>query len=619
MARIVRLPVCRTMVEMPPTLRITSSRAVLVSIVAVVATLASLLGTGVALAPPASADPGARIVSGWMPYWRTSPANPQGITSAVAAADLISDISPFWYSAVKGGPNGVTVRFNPGFTNAAANAAWSMEQLRAAGLTVLPAIADGSGRGTMAAVLADPAKRAGHIADLVALVDSGPYDGLDLDYEVFAFSDGRASWDATRPNWVAFVTELANALHSRGKLLSVTIPPPCNTRGDCGGTNGYFVYDIAAIGAVADIVRIMTYDFSVSRSGPIAPLSWVRTIMAYSASVVPPSKLQVGIPTYGRVWTKRTVKGGYELRGDCPTSGSVYTSLTRTTSITAVDMPRQLQAAGADLAQVQYDPTTAESVIEFDRNTTWTDGSGAQRVCTARRVAHWVGPDGAMARLQLVGELGLRGGAFWTISGEDPSTWVAARAYSQQFAPAPTEVAVTAPATATFNTPTTIAATAVSQGAPVAGVPATLAFKARGRKQQWTPIASSATAADGTVAFTVQPTTPGSWQVIIAASAGRAEQASAPASIAIASSVKAAARSKAGRVIVRVVAQPATRGQQVIVQVQRGDRWRTVGKARVDARGVARIRIPGKQGTYRAVAAPVGRIAAAASEPFTLG
>ena len=272
---------------------------------ALVALVASLGCVGIA---PAQAD-GTKIVTGWMPYWRTSPANPQGITSAVAIADLASEVSPFWYSAVPGGPNGVTVRFNPGFTNAAANAAWSMQQLRAAGLTVLPAIADGSGKGRMASVLADPAKRAGHVADLVALVMDGGYDGIDLDYEGFAFSDGRDSWAATRPNWTAFVAELGAALDAQGKMLSVTIPPPCTMSGACGDDLGYWVYNLRGIGQVADRVRIMTYDYHVGSAGPIAPLPWVTTVMTYAASVAPAQRLSVGVPSYGRVWTVRSASG----------------------------------------------------------------------------------------------------------------------------------------------------------------------------------------------------------------------------------------------------------------------------------------------------------------------
>ena len=54
-------------------------------------------------------------------------------------------------------------------------------------------------------VRADPSQLEQVIVNLV--VNKG-FDGIDLDYEGFAFSDGRSSWTATRPNWAAFVAEL---------------------------------------------------------------------------------------------------------------------------------------------------------------------------------------------------------------------------------------------------------------------------------------------------------------------------------------------------------------------------------------------------------------------------
>ena len=96
--------------------------------------------------PAAHADGGPKIITGWMPYWMTSPAKPAGITNAVANADVLKDVSPFWFSAVSGGAAGVTVKFNPNFGGAEANSAWAVAQLRGAGLAILPSIADGSGK-----------------------------------------------------------------------------------------------------------------------------------------------------------------------------------------------------------------------------------------------------------------------------------------------------------------------------------------------------------------------------------------------------------------------------------------------------------------------------------------
>ncbi|MFM7145539.1 MAG: glycosyl hydrolase family 18 protein, partial [Actinomycetales bacterium] len=295
---------------------------------------AALMITGAYLAPPAQADPGVQpIVTGWLPYWFTTPAKPQGINAAVANADLFTEVSPFWYSATVGGPIGIQVLLNPNFTNGAANEAWAMGQLRAAGLKVLPSIADGTGKGRMAALLADSTRRAAHVQEIVNLVTSKGYDGIDLDYEGFAFNDGRESWAATQPLWRAFITELAAALHAQGKLLAVTIPPPCSMSGQCGPTSGYWVYDFANIAQQADRVRIMAYDYSVAGVGPIAPMPWVQAIVAYAAGAAPAQRVQIGVPTYGRAWTKK-VGGKFQLSGTCPSSGKAYQSLTSMVSVT---------------------------------------------------------------------------------------------------------------------------------------------------------------------------------------------------------------------------------------------------------------------------------------------
>ena len=76
-------------------------RRVVVGMIAVLGLLAGLL----AGSPAAQAET-PKITTGWLPYWMTSPARPAGINSAVANADLLSEVSPFWYSAMQGGWRG---------------------------------------------------------------------------------------------------------------------------------------------------------------------------------------------------------------------------------------------------------------------------------------------------------------------------------------------------------------------------------------------------------------------------------------------------------------------------------------------------------------------------------
>lgn len=578
----------------------------------------------------AHADGGPKIITGWMPYWITSQSKPAGITSAVTNADLLKDVSPFWFSAVAGGPAGVTVKFNPNFGSAEANSAWAVGQLRGAGLAILPSIADGSGKGRMAATLADPAKRAVHVADIVNLVTSRGYDGIDLDYETFAFTDGRASWPATQPNWTAFVTELSAALHGQGKLLSVTIPSPCDVANKCGGTNGYWVYNIAGIAAPSDRIRVMTYDFHVGSPGPIAPISWVTASMQYAATQAPANKLTVGVPAYGRTWTKKN-GSSYALSGVCPPSASsgaihtAYNSLTSSASLTAAEIPAFLATIGKTPADVQWDPVSQENWIEYNKSVNWTDGSGAQQTCVAQRIMWWIGPQAALVRTQLVGQLGLNSAGFWTIGGDDPAMWPLLRGYSASMAPASTVVAITAPSTVTFNTIGSITGVATSQGTPVTGVDAVLQFQSGG-KGVWAQISTAPLAVDGTVTFTPTFTATGKWRIYIPAVAGRGEQASEAKQVSVATSVKANAKKPVvkanSKLVIRVVALPAQGGQTIVVQEQRAGVWVRVAKSSTLPTGIARVAfvVPKSNGvyTYRATANSLGDLSFGVSEPFTV-
>ena len=595
-----------------------------------VALIALAIMSSALVMPAAHADGGPKIITGWMPYWMTSPAKPAGITNAVANADVLKDVSPFWFSAVSGGAAGVTVKFNPNFGGAEANAAWSVAQLRGAGLAILPSIADGSGKAKMAATLADPVRRTAHVSDIVNLVTSRGYDGIDLDYEQFAFADGRASWAATQPNWTAFVNELAAALHAQGKLLSVTIPSPCDTTNKCGGTNGYWVYNLPGIAASADRIRVMTYDFHYNSPGAIAPIGWVTTSMQYAATQAPANKLVVGIPAYGRSWTKKT-GNSFQLSGVCPSSGSsgsaktAYNSLTSMASATAAEIPALITQVGKTPADIQWDAATAENWIEYDKPVAWTDANGAAQTCVAKRVMWWVGPQAALVRTQLVGQLGLNSAGFWTIGGDDPAMWPLLRGYATQLAPAATAVTLTIASRVTFNTSAPVAASVSSQGAPVTGVDAMLQFQAKG-KGAWIQNATAPLAADGSAAFAPIFTTPGKWRVFVPAEASRGEQASDPVSVEVASSVKANAKKKSvkakSKIAVRVVALPAQEGQKVVVQVQRGESWLRVAKGVTSQSGVALVPFigPTTKGTYvyRATADSIGTFTLGVSEPFSV-
>ncbi len=232
-----------------------------------------------------------RFVSGWVPYWNA----PQGRLGFTAASSMFTDISPFFFSAL---PDGTIAN-----VGSATELTKTVQAAQARGIKVLPSITDGSGKWIMATViLANTTSRTQHVQNIVNLVVSSGFDGIDLDYEGFAFTDGTPSWPTTQPVWVAFVNELAAALHAQGKLLSVTIPP---TWLEVNVVRGYPVYAPHEIGLVADRVRLMVYDWSVGSPGPISPMSWVDLVIAYNSPLIDHNKLQLGIPVYGRNWGRK--------------------------------------------------------------------------------------------------------------------------------------------------------------------------------------------------------------------------------------------------------------------------------------------------------------------------
>ena len=252
------------------------------------------------LAQPTADNPAARpealtapahFVSGWVPYWGTTASR----SAIINRSNSIGDVTPLFY----GTNNDGTLRL----LGPQAQLDATITATRNAGRPLIVGIFDSTGKGIMSGILDNPSTRTAHVQTIVKLAVSKGYDGIDLDYEVFAFSHPRSEWPAITVDWVAFVAELSNALHANGKLLSVTVPP---VYVDSGGiTRGYTVYAQDMIANAVDRLRLMVYDWSVSAPGPIAPMDWVNRVIAYSSAVVPVSKLQLGVPAYGRHWVTK--------------------------------------------------------------------------------------------------------------------------------------------------------------------------------------------------------------------------------------------------------------------------------------------------------------------------
>jgi len=328
----------------------------------------------------------------WVPYWALDASLPE----FGQRGRSMREVSPFWFNAV--GVDRIIVDPNA----SAELTAQFMEQAKRADVDVVPSIIDGLPAGAMAAILADPATRARHVEAIRAFAADGGYDGIDIDYEQFAFSDGRDTWAATRPNWVSFIEELGAALHGDGRTLTVSIPPVY----DAGRTSdsGYWVYDYGAIVEHVDRIRMMTYDYSVTEPGPISPVDWVESAITGAIEATgSPDKLVLGLPAYGRNWPVL-------VAGECPATDVPGRTTVSARSVDELIARRQGQPIRVD--------ETGEWMFEYDLEV--TDGTTA---CVQTRRVHYVDGDGVRLRMDLARQYRLDGVALWALGFDDDAVW----------------------------------------------------------------------------------------------------------------------------------------------------------------------------------------------------
>jgi spore germination protein YaaH len=264
----------------------------LISVVAVATLFLPLIS-----APISAADnPPRKIMTGWVPYYSMKTALPDVLNNI----DLIKEVMPFWYTLKFDGKAKaavITDLYAP--ANPSVPISEPLNAMRNAGLSIIPTITDGTDKLVLAGLLKNPTSRTQVVSAIMNLVRTNNYDGIDIDFEGFAFVDGNTTWTSTAPSWIAFIKELSIALRAEKKLLSVSTPYVLNPN---DAQKGYFVYAWAAIASSIDKLRIMTYDYSVSKVGPLGPITWAERTVQYAVSIMPASKVFVGVPGYGRDW-----------------------------------------------------------------------------------------------------------------------------------------------------------------------------------------------------------------------------------------------------------------------------------------------------------------------------
>lgn len=131
------------------------------------------------------------------------------------------------------------------------------------------------------------------LQNLLGIMREKGYGGLDVDFEYIPA--------ALKENYIAFLWRCGDLCRENG-LLFTTVAAPKTFAAQPGLL--YEAHDYPRLGAVADRLFLMTYEWGYTYGPPmaVAPISQVRRVAEYAVTEVTPQKLLLGIPNYGYDW-----------------------------------------------------------------------------------------------------------------------------------------------------------------------------------------------------------------------------------------------------------------------------------------------------------------------------
>ncbi|MBP1756353.1 MAG: hypothetical protein H6Q59_2751 [Firmicutes bacterium] len=251
-------------------------------------------------------------------------------------------------------------------------------------MMLAPMTADGAFNSQVAhQMFTNPTAQANLINNIVANIKAKGYRGLDIDFEFVLPED--------KQNFLNFITAVNKRLDAEGYLTLVALAP--KTSGEMTGLL-YEAHDYPTIGAVADLVLLMTYEWGYTYGPPMAtaPLNNVRRVLEYGVTVIDPNKILMGIPNYAYDWPLPFVS--------------------KVTAAESISNQKAIERAAQYGVTIQFDETAQAPFYNY------TTAEGVEHVV-------WFDDVRSMqAKLALIPELKLNGAGVWQIMNYFPGLWL---------------------------------------------------------------------------------------------------------------------------------------------------------------------------------------------------
>jgi len=233
-----------------------------------------------------------------------------------------------------------------------------------------------------ALVLADESLQSRLIAQIGQALYCKGYRGIDVDFEYVYPEDARRYAD--------FIRRLTSTFNPFGIPVTVALAPKTD---DNQPGLLYEGHDYAALGAAANSVLLMTYEWGYTHGPPmpVAPLPQVRAVVDYALTRIPAEKIRMGIPNYGYDWALPFVSG--------------------VSRATGIGNAEAVQLARSHGAEIFFDEASSSPFFTY----TAADGSA--------HIVHFEDARSMAAKLTLALERGLYGVGYWDLMRPFPQNW----------------------------------------------------------------------------------------------------------------------------------------------------------------------------------------------------